>query len=150
MNIELTHPLTEAADAVAEWAHAGQVDKAGRDYVEHPRRVARRVAERLGGDHPAVIVALLHDVVEDGDVAEDELHQRFGDDITQAVLAISRTPGEDPDAYYARVAADPLALQVKQSDLDDNTDPERVAQLDEPTRERLAAKYAHARAVLGL
>jgi predicted HD phosphohydrolase len=150
MTIHLTHPLTEAADTVAEWAHAGQLDKTGHDYIEHPRRVAQRVASRLGGDHTAVIVALLHDVVEDGDVAEAELRDRFGDEITTAVLAISRTPGEDPDHYYGRVAANPLALEVKRSDLDDNTDPERVAQLDAPTRERLAAKYAHAREVLGL
>ncbi|MGO3153057.1 MAG: HD domain-containing protein [Galactobacter sp.] len=150
MNIELTHPLADAADTVAEWAHAGQLDKTGHDYIEHPRRVAQRVAARLGGDHPAVIVALLHDVVEDADVSEADLQERFGSDITAAVLAISRTPGEDPDAYYARVAANPLALQVKQSDLDDNTDPDRVAQLDQATRDRLAAKYAHARQVLGL
>ncbi|MGO3141365.1 MAG: HD domain-containing protein [Galactobacter sp.] len=150
MNAELTHPLADAADTVAEWAHAGQLDKSGHDYIEHPRRVAQRVAARLGGDHPAVIVALLHDVVEDGDIAESDLQERFGADITAAVLAISRIPGEDPDTYYARVKANPLALQVKQADLEDNTDPERVAQLDAPTRERLAAKYAHAREVLGL
>jgi hypothetical protein len=48
------------------------------------------------------------------------------------------------------VAADPLALEVKRADIADNTDPERVAQLEAATRERLAAKYARARDVLGL
>jgi (p)ppGpp synthase/HD superfamily hydrolase len=150
MDTQLTHPLAEAADTVAEWAHAGQTDKTGHDYITHPRRVAQRVAYAVGGDHPAVIVALLHDVLEDTEVTRSQLEERFGERITDAVAAISRQPGEEPDHYYARVAADPLALEVKRADIADNTDPERVAQLEAATRERLAAKYAHARDVLGI
>jgi hypothetical protein len=53
-------------------------------------------------------------------------------------------------ARYRRVAANPDALLVKQADLDDNTDPSRLAALDAATRSRLEAKYAKARAALGL
>lgn len=145
-----THPLAEAADTVAEWAHAGQRDQAGEDYIAHPRRVAARVAARLGGEHDAVVVALLHDVLEDTEVIEEELQVRFGRRITAAVVAVSRRRGEQPEDYYARVAADPLALAVKEADLEDNTDPERMARLAPGTRERLERKYAQARHALGL
>jgi hypothetical protein len=39
---------------------------------------------------------------------------------------------------------------VKAADIADNTDPARLAVLDEPTRERLIEKYATARRLLGL
>ena len=145
--------LVARARALATSAHAGQVDKAGAPYITHPERVAARVA---GGtptgthdDAEAVAVAWLHDVVEDTAVtAADLAAAGFPGTVVAAVLALTRAPGEDPDGYYARVAADPLALRVKRADIADNTDPARVAALDPATRERLAAKYAHALAVL--
>ena len=59
------------ADDIAQEAHAGQVDKAGINYVEHPRRVARnaalfaRILWPQGEQCHVVEVALLHDVLED-------------------------------------------------------------------------------------
>ena len=37
---------------------------------------------------------------------------------------------------------------IKLADLADNSDPQRLARLDDATRRRLRAKYAHARAEL--
>ena len=53
----------------------------------------------------------------------------------------------DDEQYYAAIAANPQARAVK---LADNTADWRVAQLDAPTRERLAVKYAKARTALGV
>ncbi len=53
-----------AAEQVAATTHAGQTDKAGHPYLDHPRRVATRVAT-ITNDPDAVAVAWLHDVVED-------------------------------------------------------------------------------------
>lgn len=39
---------------------------------------------------------------------------------------------------------------MKQADLAHNADPNRLADLDEPTRKRLTEKYARMRALLGL
>lgn len=49
---------------IARDAHAGQIDKNGADYIEHPLAVAR--ALEPFGPH-ARIAGLLHDVVEDSD-----------------------------------------------------------------------------------
>src|SRR5579859_6518089 len=37
--------LVALAEEIATRAHQGQVDKAGAPYIEHPRRVARRLLE---------------------------------------------------------------------------------------------------------
>jgi (p)ppGpp synthase/HD superfamily hydrolase len=60
--------LVERAIAIAEQHHAGQVDKAGRPYIEHPLRVMNTMsndAER--------IVAVLHDVIEDTNLTLNQL-----------------------------------------------------------------------------
>ncbi|HEY3003709.1 MAG TPA: HD domain-containing protein [Kribbellaceae bacterium] len=136
--------LVERARQIALAAHDGQTDKAGVPYITHPARVAARVA----GDPAAEIVAWLHDVVEDTGVTLDDLAAEFPPAIVAAVDAMTKRPSEDRDSYYRRVAADPLALEVKHADLDDNSSPDRLARLDEPTRTRLQAKYAHARETL--
>lgn len=141
----LQHQLEQLALArrIATEAHAGQTDKLGVEYIEHPRRVAARLDE-----FREQAVAWLHDVVEDTDVTEDDLRTAgLDEEIVEAVLLLTRTEGDDH--YYARIAASPLARSVKLADIADNADPERVAQLDEDTRTRLAAKYRHARRALG-
>ncbi len=137
--------LVERARDIALEAHAGQTDKAGAPYITHPARVAARLA----GDPPAEVVGWLHDVVEDTGVTLDDLAAEFPAGIVAAVDAITKRDGEDRDDYYRRVAANPLARKVKHADLDDNSSPDRLAMLDPETQDRLRAKYAHAREVLG-
>ncbi len=135
------------AERRATTAHEGQVDKAGRPYIEHPRRVADRVAE-VDGRAAAVCVAWLHDVVEDSAALTlDELRDDFSDAIVDAVDALTRRDGEGDD-YYRRAASNDLAVAVKRADIWDNTNPERLAALPASTRDRLQAKYAHALALL--
>src|SRR5690606_11747524 len=106
------------------------------------------VAARVAGDDNAVATAWLHDVVEDTPVTLADLEESFPAEVTIAVDALTRRPGEDPADYYARVRAVPLALAVKLADLADNSDPQRLARLDAATRDRLIAKYARAQAEL--
>ena len=136
------------AEIVARHAHRNQVDKAGRPYTEHPAAVADITATRYPDDTAAIATAWLHDVVEDTPVTLDEIRARFGDQIATAVDAITRRPGEDPDDYYRRVAADPTAVKVKRADIAHNSDPARLAALPQPTRDRLRDKYQHAVAIL--
>ena len=138
--------LRQGAERIATRAHEGQVDKAGRPYIEHPRRVAARV-EQVDGPAAAVCVAWLHDVVEDCGITLDDLLEDFDDEIVDAVDALTRREGEG-DEYYRRVASNELALVVKRADIWDNTNPDRLAALPAETRERLQAKYAHARGLL--
>lgn len=132
--------LIAVARGIAELAHVGQVDKSGAAYIEHPRRVA----ERVSGDPGAVVVAWLHDIVEDTEVTLAELAERFSPRIVDAVDAVTKRAGEPKADYYRRVAADPLALEVKRADIADNTDPERLGMLQIEIQRRLRAKYAAA------
>ncbi len=136
--------LPSLAESIARAAHAGQTDKAGRPYAEHPARVAARVND----DPYAVAAAWLHDVLEDTPVtAQELLAHGIPSRVVTAVQALTRLDGQPTEAYYAAVAADPLALRVKYADLADNSDPKRLATLatqDPATADRLQAKYAEA------
>lgn len=50
--------------------------------------------------------------------------------------------------YVGHPLANPLALAVKRADIADNVAPDRMAELDGPTRARLQAKYAKATRLL--
>lgn len=140
------------AEAIARWAHAGQMDKNGYDYIDHPKAVFYRVYADDQWDYDGQIVAWLHDVVEDTEVTLLDLSAFFPPYIELAVRAITfRAPGledETRDDYYARVRANPIALRVKLHDIAHNTSPKRMDKLDEATRDRLKKKYAHALEVL--
>lgn len=139
--------LGDRAKDVAAKAHEGQVDKAGVPYIDHPRRVAERV-EQVDGRPEAVAVAWLHDVVEDTATTLDDLRAgEFGEHVVAAVDAMTRRP-DAGDAYYRRIAVDDLAIVVKLADIWDNTDPDRVARLDDKDRARLQNKYRHALEVM--
>ena len=136
-------------EAAARAAHAGQTDKAGRPYAEHLRAVAEGVRRR-GGDDGQIAAAWLHDAVEDDALPERWLHEAALSRRTKdIVLALTRRPGEQPEAYAARILATPGARLVKEADLAHNADPARLAVLDPATRTRLAEKYALMRALLG-
>lgn len=110
-----------AARALAETAHAGQTDRAGKPYIDHPARVAARL------DAPeAQVAGWLHDVVEDAAVPLDAIADRFGPDTAAAVDALTRREGEAWRAYIERVQAHPLARLVKISDLIDNSNLSRL------------------------
>lgn len=138
----------DAAEHLARHAHRGQVDKAGQPYIDHPAAVAVITTEWHPDDTDAIATAWLHDIVEDTSVTLAEIHRRFGATIAAAVDAITRQPGESPDCYYARVAADPIAARVKRADLHHNSDPARLMVLPPATQRRLVAKYRHAAEML--
>ena len=143
----LTRADVARAQAFATTAHAGQVDKAGNPYIEHPAEVADRVRDQA----PAVqIVAWLHDVVEDTPATLAEVEAHFGPEVRDGVDAMTHRKGETNADYYARVLPNPIALLVKAADLADNTDPMRTRLLPKDLRDRLAAKYAKAYGALRL
>lgn len=137
-------------EALARRAHAAQVDKAGRPYAEHLAAVAGGVAER-GGSQEQIAAAWLHDAVEDEALSREWLDGAALPQSTKdMVLAVTKRPGESVEDYSARILATPGALLVKEADLAHNADPQRLAALDPATRDRLTAKYARVRGLLGL
>ncbi len=132
----------DQVEAVARRAHAGQVDKAGRPYAEHLAAVAAGVRER-GGDPEQIAAAWLHDAIEDDALSGEWLAGAPLSERTKAlVLAMTKHPGEDPRDYAARLRAEPGAVVIKQADLEHNSNPRRLAELDPATRIRLRRKYA--------
>lgn len=137
--------LVERAKDLAHRAHAGQVDKAGRPYIEHVARVAAAVSD----DPEAEAVAWLHDVLEDCEpkFCNELLHIR---PVTVFYAAQALTRGKFSErTYYDRIRRDPLALRVKLADIADNSEEERLALLPSDVAARLRRKYAKARKMLG-
>lgn len=130
------------ARELATVAHLGQLDKAGRPYIEHPARVAAAVAHVLGVSHQAVAVAWLHDVIEDTSVTLESLASQLTAEQVAALAALTHRDGESREEYLLRVKQNPWAVSVKRADIADNSNAERLALLDEATRERLLRKYA--------
>jgi hypothetical protein len=140
----------DEVEAAVRRAHTGQVDKAGRPYIEHLQAVAERVRER-GGTGAQIAAAWLHDAIEDGALSREWLRDAgLSEETKDIVLAVTKYAGESPGTYAARILATPGALVVKEADLAHNTSPDRLAALDGPTRQRLIAKCAAMRSLLGL
>ena len=128
----------EKARAWAEKMHLGQTDKAGNPYIGHPARVAGRLKSP-----EAQVVGWLHDTVEDTELTLSEIEGEFGPETASAVDAISRRDGEEWDDYLKRVKQNPVARQVKISDLIDNSNLSRLAEITMRDVER-QAKYNRA------
>lgn len=136
--------IVQTARRIATAAHHGQFDKAGVPYISHPERVAARL------DQPdAQATGWLHDVLEDTEVTPDDLLAAgIPPRVVEAVKALTHLPDEPRSTYYQRVATNERARTVKLADIADNSDPTRLAHLDEATRTRLEHKYTQARAAL--
>ncbi|MDQ1010782.1 (p)ppGpp synthase/HD superfamily hydrolase [Streptomyces sp. V4I23] len=137
-------------EAVAREAHAGQTDKAGRPYAEHIAAVAEGVRVR-GGSDEQVAAGWLHDAVEDDVLSREWLEgAALPQPVKDMVLALTKGEDEDLESYTRRILATPGALLIKEADLAHNSDPARLALLDEETRDRLTEKYAKTRRLLGI
>jgi hypothetical protein len=127
------------AAMIAAEAHLNQFDKAGEPYILHPLALALRTKQP-----DERIVAVLHDVVEDGDVTLDALaREGFPEHIVRAVDALTKRNGEDYDGFIARVAKDRLATRVKLLDLEHNSDLTRIPDASAADLERVQ-KYRRA------
>ena len=133
----------ERAIAIASAAHAGQFDKAGQPYIFHPLRVMFRVSSAH-----AQIAAVLHDVVEDSSVTLEQLAQQgFAPEVLQAILALTKLPGETRLQAAQRAAADPVAREVKLADNAENMDLSRIPTPSEKDYAR-CREYEQVRAIL--
>ena len=135
--------LREKAMQIAINVHREQVDKAGIPYINHPIRVERRCSRQEDR-----LVALLHDTIEDGDIASEYLLLvGFSQEVVDAILSVSRKRGEDYFEFIQRCKANPIGRRVKICDLEDNMDITRLNQLTGKDIERLK-KYHKAYKIL--
>ena len=141
MDAKVDVDIVAIAERIAREAHAGQTDKSGRPYIEHPAHVAAAVAEH---GPQAQCVAWLHDVIEDTQVTPaDLLAAGLPQEVVDAVLAMTHREGETYFDYVLRAKQNPLARAVKLADLAHNMDLSRLAEIRPRDLER-QAKYQRA------
>lgn len=132
--------ILDRAKAIATSAHEGQVDKAGKPYIEHPLRVMN-----MGKTVEEKIVGVLHDVVEDSEWTFEMLEKEgMPKEVVDALKCVTKlSEDEDYDHFIARVKTNPLAVKVKLNDLKDNMDITRLGKVTEKDLLRLN-KYIRA------
>ena len=134
--------LVEKAEFLASKYHLYQLDKAGRPYIEHPRAVAAPLI-----DEDCKITAFLHDIVEDTDIDIELLKETFSERVVNAILSMTHKEEEDYFSYVERLCKNPIARQVKRSDLTHNINLGRLKNVTEKDLERVE-KYKKAMAIL--
>jgi (p)ppGpp synthase/HD superfamily hydrolase len=109
--------MVAKARAWAVKAHAGQKDKAGKDYFKAHVTV---VAEGVKGDPIAEAVAFLHDTVEDTSVTIEDIRTGFPKEVADAVSALTHSKGISYAEYLWHIQQNSIAAKVKLSDLRSN------------------------------
>lgn len=112
--------LIEKAIEIAVFAHKGQKDLDGLPVVLHPFAVASKCTQPK-----EIVVALLHDVVEDSSYTFDDLRDAgMSDDIIQTLRLLTYDKSETYEEYLQRIktSGDEVALHVKLNDLRHNLD----------------------------
>jgi (p)ppGpp synthase/HD superfamily hydrolase len=132
--------LIQPAIDIATKAHEGQFRFDNEiPYIEHPKAVAAMfdsIPDPISRYYRQS-VAWLHDTIEDSSVTADDLRKAgIHWIIIEAVVAMTKLPGEDYDAYLIRVKANDLAREVKIRDILHNLG-------DSPTK-NMVKKYAKA------
>lgn len=117
-----------------------------KDEVTHAWRVSENT-EEYSSDDRIYIVALLHDVIEDGYSTFENLQKLYNlDDEQMAALdAITRKDGERYFTYIKRCKKNEMAKVVKLADLTDNIN--RCVE-DLPNRWSMICRYAKAYGIL--
>lgn len=131
--------LTKKSMKIAYEAHQGQLDKAGIPYIYHPIHLAEQMS-----DEYSVIVALLHDVVEDSDITIDQLiNYGFPVEVIEALKLLTHNDGTDYMVYIKSIATNELATKVKIVDLKHNSDLSRLSYESDESLKKLL-KYEQA------
>src|SRR3990167_8658194 len=81
--------LIKKAYNFAERAHEGQKRLSGESYFTHVFETAKIIA-KLGMDAQTIATGLLHDVLEDAKVTEEEIKKEFGEDIVFLVNGVTK------------------------------------------------------------
>jgi RelA/SpoT family (p)ppGpp synthetase len=81
--------LVRDAYRFSDQAHLGQFRSSGSPYISHPISVAE-ICAGWKLDVDAIRAALLHDVMEDQDIAKQELLEKFGSEVAELVDGLSK------------------------------------------------------------
>ena len=132
---------TKRAMEICFEAHKKQVDKSGIPYVFHPFHLAEQMTTE-----ETIIVALLHDVVEDSDTTFEDLEKEgFDKSIIDAVkLLTHKDKSVKYEDYVRKIKENPIAKAVKLADLMHNSD---ITRLDVVTQKDLERRKKYLDAI---
>ena len=136
-------PMTKKAMDICFEAHKDQKDKSGQPYVFHPFHLAEQMETE-----ETIIVALLHDVVEDTSVTLDDLAaEGFSQSVLDAIALMTHAPGVNYMDYVAEIKKNPIAKAVKIADLTHNSTLSRLNEVTPKDLKRVET-YREAKAFL--
>ena len=81
--------IRKALDTAIE-AHSQTRRKSGEPYIFHPIAVAHIVSEEIGLGTTAIVAALLHDVVEDTDLTNNDMELLFGEKVARIIEGLTK------------------------------------------------------------
>ncbi len=130
----------------SEKAHGNDRRLEGTPYALHPFRIALRLLAGGETDSETIILALLHDVLEDGDIGIDEITEVFGKDIVQGLELLTKKTTAyrktDEEYFSALMTAPDKIKKTKVHDRIDNlyslsliNDPDRNKDYLQETRD---------------
>ena len=96
---------------IAKKAHKGQMRDEGTEYISHPIAVSKRLT-----NPDEIIIALLHDTLEDTDVTYEEIKKEFGIAIADKIQLLTHKKGISYSDYLKLVCTDLIALKIKMLD----------------------------------
>ncbi len=99
--------MVEKAYRIANDAHKGQVRKSGEAYIIHPLCVAIILAE-LELDKETIVAGILHDVVEDTVMTEEEIAKEFSEEVALLVDGVTKLGQLSYDADKVEIQAENL------------------------------------------
>ena len=135
--------MTKKALSLCFEAHKNQTDKSGLPYVFHPFHLAEQMKTE-----ETVIVALLHDVVEDTEYTINDLSEMgFDKSVVDAISLLTHDDDTEYMEYVLRIKQNSIAKAVKLADLKHNSDITRLDVVDEKALQR-REKYLKAIALL--
>ena len=142
--------LIEKAYIFAEKSHEGQKRESGEPYFVHVFETAKNVA-RFGMDAKTIVAGLLHDVLEDTQITEEELTKEFGEEIVFLVKGITKLGTlkyrgherhvESLRKFFIAIANDLRVVIIKFADRLHNL--KTLEYLREDKRERIALSLIH-------
>ena len=124
--------MTKLAMKLCFEAHKDQTDKTGLPYIFHPFHLAEQMQ-----DEDAIVLALLHDVVEDSEYTLEDLRKfGFSSRVLTALALLTHDPQVPYMDYVRQIRENPLATKVKLADLRHNSDMTRLDEVSQADRRR--------------
>ena len=110
-------------------AHAKQMDRDDLPHSEHCIRVALKQNQPV-----LIIIALLHDILEDTNITIKEIELAFSLRVASAIEHLTKRKNEQYPDYIERVRKNHDAIVVKIADIEDNMlriEPERTRKIQQ-------------------